>query len=448
MARKPNSASSSDGRSQAGTPDTKNERGTAERPNPPRASRSLIRDINVSLLIELVRRSGSISRADLARQSQLSAPTVSAIVDHLLKRGVIVETTTAPSSGGRPPVLLSVDPKAGYVVGIKLRGDGLTTVVCDLEAEIIASEEYYVPLVGDPVAAIAAIEQEIRRVLRAAAVPPSKVLGVGIGLSGIIDTSRGVCRYSHLLQWSDVELAGPLRRRMSLPFWVENDVNTLAVAEKWAGDASDARDFVTLSVGRGIGLGIVVDRSLYRGAHGAGGEFGHMIVETGGPKCECGRFGCLEALVGEGAIRRRVGERKGHDISRDELEVLVELGDSATLEVIDSAGRKLGLAVANVVTLLDPELLIICGEGTSLGAPFIDPIVSAVRDQTFSDMGRQLEVKVQRWGDEAWAVGAATLVLRESFNLPGADDRSQAIWHRPHSSDSSTASNADLVSGR
>ena len=115
--------------------------------------------------------------------------------------------------------------------------------------------------------------------------------------------------------------------------------------------------------------------------------------------------------------------------------------------MIDSAGRKLGLAVANVITLLDPELLIICGEGTSLGAPFIDPIVSAIRDQTFSDMGRQLEVKVQRWGDEAWAVGAATLVLRESFNLPGADDRSQAIWHRPHSSVSSV-SDTNLVSGR
>jgi len=447
MARKQFDASTQSERSSTEALETKDERDPARRPNPPRASRSLLRDFNVSLLIELVRRSGSISRAELARQSQLSAPTVSAIVDHLLKRGIVVEMTTAPSSGGRPPVLLSVDPKAGYVVGIKLRGDGLTTVVCDLNAQIVASQEYYVPLVGDPVAAIAAIEQETRRVLRDAAVPPSKVLGVGIGLSGIIETSRGVCRFSHLLQWRDVELAEPLRRRMGLPVWVENDVNTLAVAEKWAGDAHAARDFVTLSVGRGIGLGIVVDRSLYRGAHGASGEFGHMIVEPGGPKCECGRFGCLEAMVGEGALRRRVGERKGHDISRDELLTLVELGDSAALEVIDSAGRKLGLAVANVVTLLNPELLIICGEGTALGPTFLDPIVSAVREQTFADLGRQLEIKVQSWGDEAWAVGAATLVLRESFNLPGADDKSMAIWHRSNSSSANNSSEVYFISG-
>ncbi len=448
MTRNHFSASDEPKRSSTEALDTKNEREVGGRPNPPRASRSLQRDINVSLLIELVRQAGSISRAELARQSQLSAPAVSGIVDHLLKRGIVVETTTAPSSGGRPPVLLSLDPKAGYVVGIKLRGDGLTTVVCDLDAGIIVSLEHYVPLVGDPQAAIEAIEEETRRALREAAVPPSKVLGVGIGLAGIIETGSGVCRFSHLLQWRDVDLAEPLRRRMGLPVWVDNDVNTLAVAEKWAGDAGTAQDFLTLSVGRGIGLGIVIDRSLYRGAHGAGGEFGHMVVEPGGPKCGCGRFGCLEAMVGEGALRRRVAERKGHDVSRDELQILVDLGDSAALEVVDSAGRKLGLAVANVVTLFDPELLIICGEGTSLGSAFIDPIVSAVREQTFADLGRGLEIKVQNWGDEAWAVGAATLVLRESFNLPGADDRSLAIWRRSHSSSSTTLSEVGLANGR
>lgn len=430
MARNPDEAFTPSGGSLARTPATDDEREAAVRPNPPRASRSLLRDSNVSLLIELIRQASSISRAELARQSRLSAPTVSAIIDQLLRSGIVVETSTGPSSGGRPPVLLSVDAKAGYVVGIKLRGDGLTTVVCDLDAQVVSSEEYYVPLVGDPIAAIEAIERETRRALRDAEVPPSKVLGVGVGMSGIVDTGRGVCVISHLLQWRDVELAEPLRRRMGLPVWVDNDVNALAVAEKWAGDAHSARDFMTLTVGRGIGLGIVVDRTLYRGAHGASGEFGHMIVEPGGPRCDCGRFGCLEAMVGEGALRRRIAERKGHDVSREELLMLVELGDSATIDVINSAGRRLGLAVANLVTLLDPELLIVCGEGTALGSVFLDPIIAAVRDQAFADLGRDLEIKVQSWGDEAWAVGAATLVLRESFNLPGADDRSQAIWHR------------------
>jgi predicted NBD/HSP70 family sugar kinase len=355
---------------------------------------------------------------------------VSNIVDKLIKRGIFNEVSLAPSSGGRPPVLLSIDPKAGYVIGIKLRANGLTTVVCDLDAQIVASREIETSLVGNPSAAILAIEQAVLRVLRDAVVPQSKVLGVGIGLPGIIDSDRGFCNFSHLLWWRDVDIAGPLRKRLGLPIWVDNDVNTLAVAEKWAGDAPDARDFVTLSVGRGVGLGIVIDRSLYRGANGAAGEFGHVIIEPGGARCECGRFGCLEAIVGEGALRRNVGEQLGRDVTRDELISLVCDGDPAARAVVESAGRRLGQAVANMMTLLNPELLIICGEGTELGATFLDPIVAAVREQTFGDLGLKVEVKVQLWGDEAWAVGAATQVLRESFSLPNSDDNSHAIWHR------------------
>lgn len=395
-----------------------------------RGSRSLLRDLNVSLLIELVRRAGPVSRADLARQSRLSAPTVSTIVDKLIQRGIFNEVSMAPSSGGRPPVLLSIDPKAGYVVGIKLRADGLTTVVCDLDAQIVASRETNASLVGNPAAALLAIEQATLRVLRDAVIPPAKVLGVGVGLPGIIDTDRGICNFSHLLWWRDVDLAGPLRKRLGLPVWVDNDVNTLAVAEKWAGDAPDARDFVTLSVGRGVGLGIVIDRAIYRGANGAAGEFGHIIIEPGGAKCECGRFGCLESVVGEGALCRAVGERLGKDVDREKLIDLLHVGNEVARSVVDNAAKRLGLAVANMMTLLNPELLIICGEGTELGATFIDPIIGAVREQTFGNLGRQVDVKVQQWGDEAWAVGAATQVLRETFSLPNSDEKSNAIWHR------------------
>ena len=395
-----------------------------------RGSRELLRDLNSSLLIELVRESRPISRAALARQSGLSAATVSNIVARLIERGILVEVATAPANGGRPPVLLDIDATGGYVIGIKLRGDGLTTVVCDLDAQVVASLETAVSLVGDPEAAVAAIEAETRRALKLAAVPRSKVLGVGIGMSGVVDSREGVCRFSHLLEWRDVELVKPLRSRLQLPVWLDHDMNALAVAEKWSGDGIAHRNFVALSVGRGIGLGIVIDRAPYRGATGGAGELGHMIVEPGGARCGCGRDGCLEALVGEDAIRRSVAELLGREISRAELIELTAAGDATTLEVVETAGRKLGTAVANMITLLNPELLIISGEGTELGATYLDPVVAAVREQTFADQGRHVEVKIQRWGDEAWAVGAATLVLRESFSLPAPDHAGQAIWHR------------------
>jgi predicted NBD/HSP70 family sugar kinase len=395
-----------------------------------RGSRELLRDLNSSLLIELVRESRPISRADLARQSGLSAATVSNIVAQLIERGILVEVAIAAPTGGRPAVLLDIDATGGYVIGIKLRGDGLTTVVCDLDAQVVASLETTVSLVSDPAAAVAAIESATRKVLKRAGVSRDKVLGVGIGLSGVIDSSEGICRFSHLLQWREVELASPLRDKLGLPVWVDHDMNTLTVAEKWSGDALAYRNFVTLSVGRGIGLGIVIDRAPYRGATGSAGELGHMIVEPGGAPCECGRRGCLEALVGEDAVRRQLGERLGREISRAELIELAASDEETTVAVLGAAGRQLGLAVANMITLLNPELLIISGEGTDLGGAYLDPVVAAVREQTFADQGRHVEVKIQSWGDEAWAVGAATLVLRESFSLPAPDHAGKAIWHR------------------
>jgi predicted NBD/HSP70 family sugar kinase len=387
-----------------------------------------LRDLNMSLVIELVRLHGNISRADLARQSKLSPAAITAIVASLVERGILSEVALAPSSGGRPPILLRLNPTAGFVVGIKLRDEGLTTVVCDLDARIVATDHVEERFVGAPDAAIAAIEAATRRVLRKARVARSNVLGVGVGLSGVVDTRRGSCRFSHLLEWRDVDLVEPLAARLRLSVWVDNDVKTLAIAEKWSGDGIDAHNFLTLSIGRGVGLGIVLDRALYRGTDGGAGELGHIVIDPEGPECGCGGRGCLEAFVGEEAIRRRIGERLGREIDRSELVALTKASNLAALAVLAEAGRQLGTAVANAVTLLNPELLIICGEGTELGAPFVDPIRDAVHDLTFDTLGHGVEVKVQQWGDESWAVGAATLVLRETFRIPEADDERPAIW--------------------
>lgn len=405
----------------------------ARRPGTPSGrsgSQALLRDLNLSRVIELVREHGNISRADLARRSHLSPSGITPIVAELLERGILSEVAAAPSRRGRPPILLRLNPMAAFVVGTKLRGDGLTTVVCDLDARIVAVDEVEQDFVGDPPAALRAVEGTVRRVLRRAKVDRSKVLGVGLGLSGVIDTAEGVCRFSHLMQWRDVPLTEPLAGRLGLPVWVDNDVKTLAVAEKWSGDGIGAHNFVTLSIGRGIGLGIVVDRSVYHGSDGGAGEIGHIVLDPEGPPCACGRRGCLEAFVSEPALRRRIGERLGRSITEQELPKLVHSNDLVALGVLSDAGRELGLAVANTVTLLNPELLIICGEGTKLGPSFVTPIVETVRSMTFASLGQHLQVKVQEWGDESWAVGAATLVLRETFRSPEADDERQAIWHQ------------------
>ena len=383
-----------------------------------KAGRDLMRGVNTSLLINLVKEAGRLSRADLARRSNLSPATVSTIVAKLIRSGVLYEVATGQSKGGRPPVILSLNVRAAHVVGIKLKDGGLTTVVTDLNAEAIHSFEVEAVRTSDPTAALDAIEQAFRRALKETGVSRGKVLGVGIGLPGVVDPSEGVVHFSEILRWKDVALQEPLRKRLRVPVWVDNDVNTVAVAEKWFGAGQGVSHFVTVTVGRGVGLGIVIGGEIYRGDMGGAGEFGHMTVVADGLPCPCGRRGCLETIAGEPAIRAAASQLRGRPLDIPEIVKLADAGDDQLVAVLANAGRTLGLALANLVTLLNPERLVITGEGVRLGRCFLDPMRQALQQSAYAGLGATLPVTVEPWGDDAWAVGAATLVLRELFKLP------------------------------
>ena len=384
----------------------------------PKADRDLMRDLNTNLVVNLVKTGGPISRAELARQSKLSPATITGIVSRLLRTGILSEVAIGPSKLGRPPVLLRLNQRAGYVVGIKLTEYGLTTVVTNLAAEVVHSAESTASLVGNPQLALTAIEAAVRDALAKSGVKRKMVLGIGIGLAGIVDAAAGTCLYSHILHWRDVPMSEPLRRRLQIPVWVDNDVNTLAVAEKWFGAGVGLRHFLTVTVGRGIGLGVVLNGELYRGAFGGAGEFGHTIVAPGGPPCECGREGCLEALVSEPVLRGQVSSALGRSVSSQELVTLAAGSDPRVRELLYEAGRQLGLALANLVTLLNPERVIVSGEGARLGPAFFEPMTAALRGSAFAGLGASVDIVIQGWGNDAWAIGAATLVLRELFSLP------------------------------
>jgi predicted NBD/HSP70 family sugar kinase len=388
----------------------------------PKANRDLMRDLNTNLVVNLVKTGGPISRAELARQSKLSPATITGIVGRLLRTGILSEVAIGPSKLGRPPVLLRLNQRAGYVVGIKLTEYGLTTVVTNLAAEVVHSAESTASLVGNPQLALTAIEAAVRDALAKSGVKRKMVLGIGIGLAGIVDAAAGTCLYSHILHWRDVALSEPLRRRLQIPVWVDNDVNTLAVAEKWFGAGVGLHHFLTVTVGRGVGLGVVLNGELYRGAFGGAGEFGHTIVAPGGPPCQCGRQGCLEALVSEPVLRSQVSSVLGRSVSSQELVTLAAGADPRVRELLSEAGRQLGLALANLVTLLNPERVIVSGEGARLGPAFFEPMTQAVRETAFAGIGASVDIVIQRWGDDAWAIGAATLVLRELFSLPLAGE--------------------------
>jgi len=375
-------------------------------------SKQLIREINQSIVLNAIRSRGALSRTDIAASANLSLATISGITAELIEAGLIYEKTNGVSTGGRRPVLLALNARAGYAVGIKLTETTAIAVLTDLDATIVARHSEPI-LSHQPEAIIETLAAAVRVLASAAHGRP--IFGVGIGMAGIIDRAHALVHYATYFGWRALPLAELLEAQISLPVVIDNDVNALTVAEQWFGAGKGVEDFLVISLGRGVGLGMVLDGRLYRGARGGAGEFGHTTIVPDGPRCVCGKYGCLEALVGDPALMQRAAQALGRPATIAEAIDLASHGDAALLSLFTAAGRTLGLAVANLVNVLNPSLIIIGGEGTRAGALVIEPFQAALRANCFDGLCDDLRVVTEPWGDEAWARGAASLLLSELF---------------------------------
>lgn len=388
-------------------------------------NKRLLRDLNQSIVFNMIVERGSISRTELAKQSGLPAATITRIVGNFLTAGLVSEVSSEESSGGRRPVLLSINPSAGYIVGVKLREDSMTVAICDLNCTIIHALEENTLANADtlPHRVVEAIAEAVKRCLSEAGISVRKVLGVGVGLSGLIDSSRGICRYSAILNWRDVELGPALEFKLRLPVRMDNDVNTLAVAERYFGAGRDAANFLLVTVGRGVGLGIVVGGEIYRGSHGGAGEFGHMTVDTSAdaPLCNCGKRGCLEAIASDyGILRAATGIDPGHHVE-DTIGTLIDrarMGDANTQAIFTRAGNALGVAVANLINIFDPARVLLGGEGMRAGELILGPLRNTMPQHIFGRSNADIALDILQTNEANWARGAASLVLHEVFRPP------------------------------
>ncbi|HLF27486.1 MAG TPA: ROK family transcriptional regulator [Anaerolineae bacterium] len=392
-----------------------------------KGSRGLIRDINQSLLLNLIQASGPISRADLARRSGLSPATVSGIINILVEDGLVTEKAVGDSSGGRPPIMLALNSEAGYVVGVKLTEEHIVTALTDLNAQV--RQRLTVPLAraDDPETVVDALSQALAQLRRTSGISRAKLRGVGVGLAGIIDAAGGVLRYSPIFDWRNVPIRQMLHKRLRVPIYLDNDVNTLTMAEKWFGAGRGVEDFLVVTIGRGIGMGIVVRGQFYRGANGGGGEFGHSVLDPSGPRCDCGKQGCLEAFVSDPALlcqaRDAIAAGRLPGVSKRALTIerlidLAQQGNSIARDIFAQAGRRLGMSIANLINILNPQLILISGEGVRNGAWMFGPLRAAVQAFAVPELLDDVEIRIEPLGDDAWARGAASLVLHELFKPP------------------------------
>lgn len=374
-------------------------------------SKALIREINEALVLAELRRESLLSRADIARSTGLSSPTVTAITARLIDRGLIEQRATGASAGGRPPVLLGLRPTAGYVVGIKLTATRAIGVLTDLDANVVARTD-----TGLKSRSPASVVTAIARLT--AALSPSghgRILGLGLGLGGVIDRDTGVVRHATYFDWLREPLAERLSSAIGMPVLIDNDVNALVASEHGWGAGRGVANFVVVTLGRGVGMGMVLDGRLFRGTRGGAGELGHMKVARGGPPCECGGRGCLEALIGEPALLATLAAKLGRDVTVDEAGALARDGDHRAARVFAEVGQQLGRAVGNVVNILNPDRVLLAGEGTHNLDLIMPTFRRAMNETIFDGLQDGLSIHVDAWDDEAWARGAASLLLNELF---------------------------------
>ncbi|HAI86449.1 MAG TPA: hypothetical protein DCL63_05595 [Firmicutes bacterium] len=401
--------------------------------------RQLIRDINMSLVVNAIRQHGPISRVDVARATGLGRSTVSGIVGLLLKEEFVRETGSGHSDAnsptvGRPPVMLEFIPHSRFVVAVKLGPEAITAAVTDLDANVIGSVERPISARLSEGAVRRQISEAVYAVVSDCRVSLDRVIGVGVAVPGIVDSRTGVSISPQFFLWQNLPLRNLLEEEFGVPVFMDNDANAATLAEKLKGYGRQASDFVCVTIGIGIGAGIIIDNKLYRGAIAGAGEIGHVTIQEDGPECTCGNRGCLEAFASDAAVVRemkrviesgcdsavtRIAAEENREIDRAMIARAAKEGDDAALSVVRQAGEHIGVGLATLVNILNPEMIVVAGEAAmDFGSLLLEPMRDSIGRRSMSVLAQRLEVVESRLGARIWIVGAASLVLDDFFGAP------------------------------
>src|SRR4051812_7700081 len=372
-----------------------------------------LRELNRLRVLEVVRERGDVSRADIARHTGLSRSTVSSLIAELSRDGVVVERATGSSAqGGRPPVLLTLDPGAGAVVGLHFDHGSLRVAVADLAHTILAEAQRDLDVDHDAEEGLEAAGTLVDEVLAGAGVARDRVLGAGVGIAGPVDAAQGTVGGSTILPgWAGIEVAAELERRLEMPVHVDNDANLGALAESVLGAGRDASEIAYLMLSSGIGAGLILGGRLYRGAGGTAGEIGHVLVDEQGPMCRCGNRGCLETFAGAGALVELLRRSHGDAFSVEAMVDAAIAGDPACQRVLADAGRIVGGPVAALCNQFNPELVVVGGRLAPAGELVLGPLREAVRRYAIPAAAETARIVPSELGPPAELLGALVLVL-------------------------------------
>ncbi|MDX6431331.1 MAG: hypothetical protein QOE54_3697 [Streptosporangiaceae bacterium] len=364
---------------------------------------------------------GPTSRQKLSELTGLSPATVSTLVAAMIAEGLVVEAGAVESDGGRPRILLTVNPAYGYVIGVDVGETRIRLELFDLHMNGLAKAEHGI-VRGEQAPELVAerILDGVRSLVSDAGIGEDRVLGIGVGVPGVVTQAPEQVVDAPTYGWHGAPLGALLRAGTTLPLHIDNGANTLGQAELWLGAGRGARHMIVALLGTGVGAAIINDGVLLRGVSSSAGEWGHTIVQPDGRLCRCGRRGCLEAYVGAGSILERYWEAdpSARSIGTDEetelaaMLVAAETGNPAARRVLVETADWLGIGIANMINLFNPERFLLgCWAGRLLGSALLEEIRAAVERRALAPPFREVTIGLGALGPDAVALGAATLVF-------------------------------------
>lgn len=392
-----------------------------------------INRLNKIKVIELIRRERSISRADIAKATRLSSPTVTRIVESLINNEkLVVDLGVGSSEGGRPPNLISFASQARFIIGVDIGRTNISAALADLDAKIVREVEEPTNADEGYARVIEHVAGIIEHLIAASGVDRKAIMGVGLAVGGLMNKNHSTIDFSPDFHWRNVDPAKNISELVGLPVMIDNVTRVAAIGELHYGIGEKYRNFICVNIGYGIGAGIILDGMPFYGSHGVSGEFGHIMVSKDNDSlCHCGNRGCLEAIAsGYGiaeTMKKRLGSgasfssfRKKDSIAGVTAEVVVEAaknGDQLCREVIGEAMDYLATGIVNLITLFDPEAVILCGRVALAGEIITGPIREAVESRSINVNRSSIHIGLATFGARAALMGAIALILNEVLNL-------------------------------
>jgi glucokinase-like ROK family protein len=385
-----------------------------------------LRNFNKRASLDLIRfTAGGISRADLARQLGLTRAAVTTIISDLIEQGLVREAEDAPTAGGRKPIMLEINSQRGLVIGIDIGATHASLLMTDFSTSAIDEIEISLDIRSGPDACLPVIDAQLRGLLEKNRLELSDIQAIGIGVPGPVVAEAGIVSAPPIMPgWDRYPIRSHLDSMWNRPISLNNDAELGALGEWAQGAGRGERHLAYIKVGTGIGAGLLLNGKIYGGVTGSAGEIGHVTIRDDGPLCNCGNRGCLEALAGGQAIaeKAKAAIRSGRrtqistlssleKVSAKEVALAARMGDLVAQQIMSEAGSYLGIAIASLVNLFNPGMVVIGGGVAQMGDLLLEPIRKAVQERSLRSASQAVRITAALLGRRSSSMGAVVQAL-------------------------------------